>query len=1312
MTTPDRSPGWGWRRGTLSGALWARPARPPTLRGFAAGALALGLVIGGFERWRRGAAVEGVLLIVVGLGLWWWFQERSPGGGASPKLKPRPGGTRGASPKLKEVAHADEDPALVGRASLSAARGWLGGTLAAAAIGLAIWRVWALDVERPTDGDWLWYGAGVGLVVAAALAWAHWGRSLAQIERSGRPRPGDAPGPRGPGAPWARLEWGLLICALVVAAGTRLVNLDGQPFGVWYDEAANGLEALRVVREPNYRPIYTDGVNATGHYLWLIAGMFQAFGVSIAPLRAISAIMGVLTVLAAYWAGRELHSPTLGVLWAVLYAVARWSITFSRLGMYNAATPLFELLALALLARGLRRGSVADFVLAGVAIGLGLCFYSAYQLFIGVLGIALLAVAWQQRAQWRTIWAGALITGMAALIVIAPLLKFIWVKPDRYFSRVQTTALFSDKAPEERLPALLENARKHVAMFHLRGDPNGRHNLPGAPMLDWVTGGLMAVGMLMALRRGRDPRALLIPVWIGVGLLGGILSLDFEAPQSLRAIGAQPAALWAAALPLTRLVEEWRRGGGRHLPQGGLVAVTLLFAVPAGVANVQTYFVRQAQDFAAWNAHSTPETIAAQLLRDYTWPNEAGEGYEAAVIALYDGHPTVRFLAQGVTYRRVETNATLPLLQETHQGQLLILDVERRRLFEEAKRLYPQARFAEIRPPFAGPVAIYAAWLTQEDLASIQGLMATYTHGAQEVLRQDAVIAQRWPEDAPVGVPLRAMWEGVLAVRAYGPYQFFVQAPGAVRLQIGEATVLEGDGSAQEGVAGGVVLARGHHPLRLVVEGGEGEVRLAWQPPDGPPTTIPAWALYVPPVRNNGLLGEYYANGAWAGAPALAQIDPQLDIYFHVPMLPRPYTVTWRGKLAIPEAGSYGLGLQSIDESALWIDGQQVVAAMGRNEVARTTLDLAVGLHDVEVRFADRTNHTFIRLLWLPPGTGEPLRPIPADFLFPPQANYEAVDVGDLARFLLPPLTGNPAALQGPQPERQDPAQVTVMARGLAAPRGVAVIGDTVYVAESSRGQVVQLPRAGGEIVVVGDADDAWVEPFDLATLPRPDGGTQLLIHDAATGVMSAYDPQTAEFTLLPIPDTFLNRSRGIGVSPNGDIWIANTPGERVAVFDLAGNLLNQIVLPGGTGLTRPGGTRMQPVDVAVLPDNFQFGRGSAARGLYVTDVANHQLIRFSLAGVLLASQPIPVANSVDGAHLAVDEQGRLYMTEPETGRVVRLDARGGVGLGGMDRVWSVRTAETPDAKPIGIAVDEDGAVWVADSQGGTLLRLLPEEAP
>jgi streptogramin lyase len=195
---------------------------------------------------------------------------------------------------------------------------------------------------------------------------------------------------------------------------------------------------------------------------------------------------------------------------------------------------------------------------------------------------------------------------------------------------------------------------------------------------------------------------------------------------------------------------------------------------------------------------------------------------------------------------------------------------------------------------------------------------------------------------------------------------------------------------------------------------------------------------------------------------------------------------------------------------------------------------------------------------------------------------------------------------------------------------------------------------------------------------------------DAASGQLIHFDPAVGEIAALPVEAKVGERSRGISAGLTGEVWVANTAGQRVVAIDPQGALLQEIALPAVT-TDQPA---LQPVDVAVMPDNT----------IFVTDVAGHMLYRFSLAGYLLSSQPIPIANSLDSAHLAVDGAGLLYMTEPEAGRVVQLDPSGLV-----TKVWSVRVPESQDAKPVGIAVAADGAIWVADSHGGRLLRVIPQ---
>jgi DNA-binding beta-propeller fold protein YncE len=158
-------------------------------------------------------------------------------------------------------------------------------------------------------------------------------------------------------------------------------------------------------------------------------------------------------------------------------------------------------------------------------------------------------------------------------------------------------------------------------------------------------------------------------------------------------------------------------------------------------------------------------------------------------------------------------------------------------------------------------------------------------------------------------------------------------------------------------------------------------------------------------------------------------------------------------------------------------------------------------------------------------------------------------------------------------------------------------------------------------------------------------------------------------------------------VDDQNNVWLANTPASRVAALDLAGNVVLEFpVAPG---------VPAQPVDIAVTPDG----------NIYVTDVILDKLLCFGPAGQQLQSWLIPHSTSVDGAHLAVAATGGLYLTVPEEGRVLHLDSNGETVAS-----WDLRQPDGRLMKPVGLAVDAAGRVWVVDSAGGNIVVLTVTE--
>src|SRR5262249_36648918 len=148
-----------------------------------------------------------------------------------------------------------------------------------------------------------------------------------------------------------------------------------------------------------------------------------------------------------------------------------------------------------------------------------------------------------------------------------------------------------DPTPQARqiLADFLESLRRHLLMFHVRGDANGRHNLPGAPMLDFVTGGLFGLGLLCLLVHVFDWRSILFGLWFCMSLSAGIFSVDFEAPQGARTFGMTPMIAIVSAVPLAALF----RCGQSLLVRGALrlAAVGVLGYVSLG--NLHNIFGEQ-----------------------------------------------------------------------------------------------------------------------------------------------------------------------------------------------------------------------------------------------------------------------------------------------------------------------------------------------------------------------------------------------------------------------------------------------------------------------------------------------------------------------------------------------------------------------------------------------------------------------------------------------------------------------------------------------------------------------------------------------
>ncbi|HEX2174093.1 MAG TPA: PA14 domain-containing protein, partial [Dehalococcoidia bacterium] len=784
--------------------------------------------------------------------------------------------------------------------------------------------------------------------------------------------------------------WALPLAVFVVALALRLYQLDQVPFGIWYDEAETALEARRLMTGAAYEPLSRNFGRDPSLFFYLVGISLTVFGDSLLSVRLVTALLGALGAVATALAGREMFGWRVGLVAGLFLAFSRWQLDFSRFGMINVTAPLVAAAGFWLLARAIRRESWVDLGWCGLVMGLGFHSYAGFRVIFGALLVAFAIGALIRR--WRprvALGRAALWLALAALAGL-PVLLFAARFPDEYNKRLNETFLLArTNTTQEKIDALVNNTKVHLLMFNYRGDRNGRHNVPGLPMIDALQGVLFVLGLAHGLARAAriDWRYLILIGWGIAALSGGILSLDFEAPQGARTIAITAVIAIVAALGLVLALDrlslligllQRRVAGRRRLvwrlgpPVAALIAAAVLVSV--GWTTAETYFDRQMPERSSWLEFSPRETILAREAQRLSAEYPLVLSTQTLI-----SHPAIKFVATGLRgLQPFDPVGDLPLRRAVNA--LIFLDDRDRALWDEVARYYPDAKSTLFFPPReAGPILIEFP-ITREQVEARRGLEASYrsTTGAT-VSRQDKLVDFDWRSTSPpVPVPFEVVWTGGLAVPQTGEYTFAI--PSDVTLSV------DGHDFAASEFPEGVRLwlARGNHLIRLAgAVSAPRDMRLRWRIPGAHEfSVVPAEFLYAGVPGGTGLLGRFYQGNNWQGAPVQERIDPVLAMYFHLLPMQRPYSIEWSGTLEVPAGGTYRIGVEQVSTATVWIDERLVLTNEARNQYLEAPVDLTPGRHAIRVRFRDQDGGSHVYLFWTPPG--QPRQHIPGQYLYPP----------------------------------------------------------------------------------------------------------------------------------------------------------------------------------------------------------------------------------------------------------------------------------------------------------------------------------------
>ncbi len=469
------------------------------------------------------------------------------------------------------------------------------------------------------------------------------------------------------------------VAAIVAAAfAVRIWHLGRIPANLSGDEGTWGCEGLALLDGRIGNPFETGwfGFHNLSFMPWGLSA--KLLGNTTAALRLPSVLMGTCAVLATYLLARELWDRRLALTAAALLAFGHFHMHYSRLAVNNIFDTVVAPLAFWLLVRGLRLRRDDLAVCAGIVLGLGWYAYLGARV-ASIIAVAYVAVrCLSERGFLRTHWRRILLVGMAALVVMLPLLTVYIDRPHLLTERSNQVGIFSSGWLEREVgftgrgvvPILADQFRRALLGFHYTLDRVFWY-YPTIPLLDGVSATLLTLGLAWSPLRRRDHGMVLIVLWLALAVLFGWMITE-NPPSSMRLIIAAPALALIAAWGLRHLTEMAGALFGASDRRRGTAAAAAI--VVACLINVHFYF----SVYTPKRVFGNPDAEIATVLAGRLDVDDPRPVYLFGPPLLYWEFGTIRFLMPEVDGRDVPPKGEQPsFVFDVSRGARLVAMSER-----------------------------------------------------------------------------------------------------------------------------------------------------------------------------------------------------------------------------------------------------------------------------------------------------------------------------------------------------------------------------------------------------------------------------------------------------------------------------------------------------------------------------------------------------------------------------------------------------------------------------------------------------------
>ncbi len=497
----------------------------------------------------------------------------------------------------------------------------------------------------------------------------------------------------------------LLFAASALVIFFRYYQLNQVPPEMFSDHAEKLLDISDVLNGQThiFFPRNT-GREAVQMYLTAAVALIFGTGLSFTSLKIGTITAGLLTLPFIYLIGKEIANRRVGLLAMVFAGIAYWPNVISRVALRFTLYPFFFAPTLYFLIRGLRRSSRNDFILAGLALGLGLHGYTSFRVvpFVVLAAVGIYLLHKQSKGlRTQTLWSLGLLIAVS-FVVFLPLVRIIMDPQLGPLFMMRTLSRLS--GTEQPLPGpawqiFLQNLWNSLTMFFYSNGETWVHSIPYRPALGVVSAGLFFLGcVLLAVRyiRQRHWLDLFLLLSIPLLMMPSILSLAFprENPSLNRTGGAIIPVFLIVGLSLdgllTSITSHWKSSTGKAASYG----LVLFLLAWSSFQNYDLVFNQYFQEFrmSAWNTSEMGQVIRGFADSvgnlDSAWVIPYPYWADTRLVGINAGYPTKDYAIP-----REQLAETL----NTPGPKLFIFNLEDQETLIRLHSLYPQGSLQEYK---------------------------------------------------------------------------------------------------------------------------------------------------------------------------------------------------------------------------------------------------------------------------------------------------------------------------------------------------------------------------------------------------------------------------------------------------------------------------------------------------------------------------------------------------------------------------------------------------------------------------------------